>query len=447
MNLEKAVGFIRRFQLLAAGFILLIIGFILSPSPSNAENHAVYVIPVHNEVEKGLHAFLKRGFEEAEANGAQLIVLDIHTPGGQVNAAGEIGKLLDETKIRTVAFINDRALSAGAFISLHADAIYMVPNAQIGAAAIIDQQGNAADKKAQSYWRSAMKSAAENNGLDPLYAMAMADPAIHLPQYHAPKGELLTFSSKEALETGYSKATVRHLDDVLKAEQAAQAPLKKVEESWADKVARFVTSPVVVPILLSLASLGLILELYSPGFGLPGSIGLSSLLLFFYGHLVAGLAGYESIVLFAIGVLLVLAELFLPGGIAGFLGISAVAGSIILAGEDVKWMGMSILIAVAVALLGMILMVKVLGKKMKFFKRMILSDSTNTESGYVSNISRLELIGKTGLAKTPFRPAGTVIVDGERIDAVTEGGFIEAQKKVIIVKVEGSRIVVREIEE
>ncbi|KZR60475.1 NfeD family protein [Pseudobacillus badius] len=423
--------------------LLMGLGF---PVFSQAEEQPVYVVPVHHEVEKGLYAFMERSFEEAAENGAQLIVLDIHTPGGAVDAAGEIGKLLDETDIRTVAFINDRALSAGAFISLHTDAIYMVPNGQIGAAAIIDQQGNMADKKVQSYWRSAMKSAAQTNGLDPKYAIAMADPEVNLPEYGAGKGELLTFSAKEALETGYSKATVRELKQVLQHEKAGEAQVIEVEESWAEKVARFVTNPIVVPILLSLASLGLVLELYSPGFGLPGSVGLASLLLFFYGHLVAGLAGYESVLLFIIGAVLVVAELFLPGGIAGILGFSALAGSILLAGDNVKWMGVSLVIAMAISITAMILMVKVFGKKMKFFKKMILNDATNTESGYVSNVNRSELLGKTGITKTPFRPSGTMMMEKERIDAVSEGGFIAPGKEVVVVKVEGARIVVREID-
>ncbi|KKB43200.1 hypothetical protein QY95_02186 [Bacillus thermotolerans] len=427
--------------------LLLVFSLLLPEAVQAQEEEPVYVVPVHNEVEKGLHAFMKRSFEEAKENGAQLIILDIHTPGGAVDAAGEIGKLMDEMPIRTVAFVNDRALSAGAFISLHADAIYMVPNAQMGAAAIIDQEGNMADQKAQSYWRSAMKSAAETSGLDPIYAIAMADPDVDLPKYNAGKGKLLTFSSKEALETGYSKATVSGIGEVLELEKAEGAPVVEVEESWSEKLARFLTNPVVVPILLSLASLGLVLELYSPGFGIPGAVGLSSLLLFFYGHLVAGLAGYESVLLFIIGAVLIVAEIFLPGGIAGGLGLAAITGSILMAGESMKWMGLSLIVALSVSIIAMTLMVKVFGKKMKFFRKIILSDSTSTESGYVSNTNRSELLGKTGVTKTPFRPAGTAIIDEERIDAVTEGGFIAAGKRIKVVKVEGSRIVIREIED
>ncbi|HZG73264.1 MAG TPA: nodulation protein NfeD [Chondromyces sp.] len=418
----------------------------LTPSYKAEEKADVFVIPVHNEVEKGLNQFLKRAIKEAEESQAELIVLDIHTPGGLVDAAAEIGKLLDGTKTRTVAFINDRALSAGAYIALHTDAIYMMPNAQMGAAAIIDQQGNMADQKAQSYWRSAMKSAAENHGVDPVYAIAMADPDVDLPKYNAGKGKLLTLSSKDALETGYSKMTVNNLNELLAAEGQNSPVIERVEESFSERVARFVTNPVVVPILLSIASLGLIIELYSPGFGLPGAAGLTSLLLFFYGHHVAGLAEYEAILLFVVGVGLIAAEFFLPGGIAGIAGLAAVVGSILMSGESVQLMGISLLIAIAVAIIGMILMVKVLGRKMKFFKKLILTDSTNTEKGYVSNVNRTELVGKMGVTQTPLRPSGTIVVESDRIDAVTEGGYIPANKQVVIVKVEGSRIVVREVE-
>lgn len=420
---------------------------VLIPHTPQASNDQVYVVPLHNEVEKGLYAFLKRALEEAKENKAKLVVLDVHTPGGLVDAATEIGKLLDNSGIRTVAFVNDRALSAGAFISLHTDAIYMVPNGQIGAAAIIDQEGNMADKKAQSYWKAAMKSAAETNGLDPIYAMAMADPDINLPKYDAGKGKLLTLTSKQAEEVEYSKGTTSNLQEVLTAEGLANSEIIKVEESFAEKIARFITNPVVVPILLSIASLGLIVELYSPGFGIAGSMGLLSLVLFFYGHLVAGLAGYESILLFILGIILIVVEFFVPGGIVGILGAVSIISSIVIAGESVKWMGISLLIAFGIASLAMIIMVKVLGKRMKFFKKIILTDSTTTEKGYVSNINRGDLLGKIAVTITPLRPSGTVLANDERIDAVSEGGYIEKDRQVKIIKVEGSRIVVREIDQ
>ena len=431
--------------ILALLIVILGCSFLQPLVGSAKDADRVYVIPIQKEVERGLHAFLERAIKDAEDHDAELIIFDIDTPGGLVDAAGDIGQLMDGIDTKTIAFVNNHALSAGAFISLHADEIYMVPNGQMGAAAVIDQAGNAADKKAQSYWLSAMKSAAESNGRDPQYALAMADESIVIEELGIEKGELLTLGSKEAKEIGYSEGTVKDLDELYETIGVEKSSVKQVEETFAEKLARFITNPVVVPILLSLASIGLIVELYSPGFGIAGSIGLISLVLFFYGHLVAGLAGYETIILFVIGIILIVAEFFLPGGIAGGLGIGAILGSIMLAGGDMMQMGISVLIALLIAAATVIIFVKVFGKKMKFFNKIILNDSTSTENGYVSNANRLDLIGKEGVTKTPLRPSGTVIVEEERIDAVTEGGFIKAGEKVKIVKVEGSRIVVRDI--
>ena len=225
----------------------------------------------------------------------------------------------------------------------------------------------------------------------------------------------------------------------------SDAEVRTLDESFAEKVARFITHPIIIPILLSIGSLGLVLELYSPGFGIPGFMGLSALLLFFYGHLVAGLAGFETIILFVVGLALILLEFFLPGGIVGIIGFVSVIASLFLASDNVVHMGISILIAIGISILASILMIKVFGKKMKLFKRIILTDSTNTEQGYISNKSRVELIGMEGVALTTLRPSGTVILEGERIDVVSEGGYISQGARVIVVKAEGSRVVVREV--
>ncbi|MGF2617136.1 nodulation protein NfeD [Rossellomorea vietnamensis] len=423
-----------------------LIGLMPFNTEAQGEGDIVFVIPIEKEVEKGLNAFLSRGIDDAREAGADTIVFQIDTPGGLVDAAGNIAKLLDNTEIRTVAFVDNRALSAGAFIALHADEIYMVPNGTMGAAAVIDQAGNSAGEKAQSYWLAAMKSAAETSDRDPKYALAMADKNVDLPEVGAGKGELLTLDARTAESVDYSEGTVSNMEELLEEIGMKDAEVVSVEETFAEKLARFITNPVVVPILLSLASLGLVIELYSPGFGVAGSVGLASLLLFFYGHLVAGLAGYETLILFIIGVGLIVAEFFLPGGIAGILGIGAIIGSILMAGGDVVAMGTSLLIAIAVAIIAMVVFVKVFGKKMKLFNKIILKDSTSTESGYVSNVNRLELIGTTGITMTALRPSGTIVIDDERIDAVSEGGFIGQNKPVRVVKVEGSRTVVREIE-
>ncbi|MBX9973085.1 nodulation protein NfeD [Cytobacillus firmus] len=423
-------------------FALLLLG---SPFQGKANNEKVLIVPIEETVEKGLYAFLNRAVQTAEEENASAIIFEINTPGGAVDAAGQIGRLLTSTNVKTISFVNKQALSAGAYIALNTDEIYMVPGSTMGSAAIIDQQGNTAGKKAESYWFAAMQSAASQTDRDPVYALAMADESVDLPDLGAPKGKLLTLTAEQAKEVGYSEGTVDSRAELLKVLGFEGADIQTIDESLAEKVARFITHPVVIPILLSIGSLGLVLELYSPGFGIPGFMGLSALLLFFYGHMVAGLAGYETLILFVIGIGLIIAEFFLPGGIAGIAGIAAVLGSLFLAADNAAHMGMSILIAMGVSVLASILMIKVFGKKMKFFKKIILTDSTNTEKGYISNKSRLELIGLEGYALTSLRPSGTVVIGDERIDVVSEGGFILKGAKVKVVKAEGSRIVVREV--
>ncbi|MFS0644141.1 NfeD family protein [Siminovitchia sp. 179-K 8D1 HS] len=425
--------------LFVAGFLMLL------PAGASAEKNNVYVIPIQNDVEKGLYAFLDRAISRAEANNADLIIFEMNTPGGAVDAARDIGNRIAKTKIRTVTFVNSWAISAGSYIALHTGEIYMTPNAVMGAAAVIDQSGNTAGEKAESMWLAAMEGAAKKSGRDPKIAKAMASGKIDLPGLKE-KGKLLTLEADQALKVGYSEGTVKDVDELLAKIGMADAKIHTVEPTFAESLARIITNPIVVPILLTIASLGLVLELYSPGFGVPGFMGLSALLLFFFGHYVAGLAGYESLLLFVLGLILIAAEFFVAGGILGILGTVAVIGSMLLAGENIVHMAVSIITALFLAILFMIILVKVFGKRMNIFKRFILTDSTSTERGYVSNVNRLELIGRKGVAVTPLRPSGTVLIDDERVDVVAEGSFIDNNTDVKVVKVEGSRIVVRPVE-
>ncbi|GGA32503.1 NfeD family protein [Psychrobacillus lasiicapitis] len=428
-------------------FCLLILSFFLVVPTFTADAPSVYKIPIHKEVEKGLYAFLERSIHDAEEAGASAIIFEINTPGGFVDSAQKIADLLDATSIRKIAYINSEALSAGAFIALHMDEIYMSPSGTIGAAAVIDSIGNTADEKANSAWKAKMINAAKLTGKDPKYAQAMADDQVDLAQYRAPVGKLLTLTAGEALEVKYSNGTVKSLEELLDRTNLSNAKVIESEETFMESVARFVTHPIIVPILLSIASLGLIVELYSPGFGVAGTMGLISIALFFFGHLVAGLAGYETLIIFIVGVLLIIAEFFLPGGISGILGAAAIIFSIILAGGNIVQMSIAVLIALTVAIVGMVIIMKFFGKRLKAFNKIILSDATTTEQGYVSNENRIDLIGKVAVTMTALRPSGTIRIDNERIDAVSDGSFVAKDKKVMIIKVEGSRIVVREVAE
>lgn len=431
-------------------FYILLLTLLLTvvlPPEKNAEdgsNKLVYIIPIENEVERGLEAFLVRSTNEAIEAGANHIIFEIDTPGGRVDSAGQIGKLLQELEIPTTAYIVNEALSAGSYIALNSDTIYMQPNATMGASGVITSDGNAADKKAQSAWIAAMESAAESKGRDPQYAVAMADANVDLPEYGAPKGEFLTLTPKHALDVGYAEGIVQNEVELLHALDLDQAKIVKTETSLAEEIARFVTSPIVIPILLSIASIGLIVELYTPGFGIAGSMGIIALILFFYGHIIAGIAGMEAVILLIVGIILIILEFFVAGGILGFFGVASIVIALLMSGYTLSHMTMSVAIALVAAIIVAVVLYKWIGTERGIFKKLILRDRTMTEQGYVSQVTRTELIGKEGITITPLRPSGTVLFEEERLDVVSEGNFIEKDKKVEIIHVEGVKVVVRE---
>lgn len=431
--------------------ILLILGSVLSffhlqsTVQADGEGQTVYVIPVKDTVERGMAAFLNRTTEEARENGVDHIIFEIDTPGGRVDAAGDIGEIFQDLDVPNSAFVTNRAYSAGSYIALNADAIYMKQTATMGASGVINSDGTAADKKAQSAWISSMVAAAESTGRDPIYARAMADSSVDLKDYGAPEGEFLTLGATDAEEVGYAEGIVDDRNKLLSVLGLSDATVIEENPTLSENIARFLTDPVVIPILLSVASIGLVVELYSPGFGIPGTMGALSLVLFFYGHIVAGLAGYEAIILLVLGIGLVIAEFFLPGGIAGIAGVVAIVSSLMLSSADMGHMAMSIGIALLVTIVVSIVLFKFVGLERGFFRHIILNDSTSSEKGYVSSQNRLDLIGMEGEAITPLRPSGTADFDGERLDVVSEGGFISVHQAVKIIKTEGSRIVVREV--
>ncbi|WP_188206197.1 NfeD family protein [Alkalibacillus aidingensis] len=414
-------------------------------SDNDASTPVVYVVPVEDEVERGLVAFMERSIREAEENFADYIIFEIDTPGGRVDSANEIAGLLNNLTIPSVSYVKSQALSAGSYIALMTDEIYMGTGATMGASGVITGDGNAADSKAQSAWVSAMVAAAERNDRDPIYARAMADDSIDLSEYGAGPDSFLTLSPSQAYEVGYAEGVVNSRDEVLEQLGVENPQIVETSPTFSENIARFVTSPVVIPILLSVASIGLIVELYSPGFGIPGIMGVSSLLLFFYGHLIAGFAGYESMILLLVGLICIILEIFFPSGILGVIGGGAILGAMVISGADMGHMAFSIGISLLVAIILAIILFRKLDTNRGIFKLLVLRDQTSTELGYVSNENRTDLIGKRGKALTFLRPSGAAVFDNERLDVVSEGAFINRDQPVEIVKVEGSRIVVREV--
>lgn len=443
----KWFALIRKMVFLSLIVFAVMISITKPFASSQSNNEVVYFIPIEQTVERGLEAFLKRALETAEAEGADHIVLEIDTPGGLVDAATNIANLLVNTETPITAYVTVKALSAGAYIALNADQIVMAPGTTMGSAAVIDGEGNAAEDKTQSMWLATIESAAELQGRDPIYARAMADKDVDLPEYGAGTGKLLTFKTSGALEAGYAEAIASDRTELLAFLGMEKAEVRELEVSFAEKIARFVTHPIIIPILLSIGSLGLVLELYSPGFGIPGIMGFSALMLFFFGHLFAGFAGFEVLILFAAGIILIIIEIFFPGfGIFGMLGIASITGSMVLASYSTMNILLSILVSVFITIIASILFFKYFGYKGPL-RKMILTNATSSELGYVSNETREELIGKVGYSQTALRPSGTAFFGDERLDVVSEGGYIEQGKNIKVIATKGSRITVREVKE
>ncbi|MEK4850556.1 NfeD family protein [Paenibacillus sp. FSL H7-0756] len=409
----------------------------------------VFIIPVYQEIQRGLQSFLERGFQEAANYGAVLIVLEIDTPGGRVDSAERIGTLVRDSKIPVVAYIKGNAASAGSYIALNADAIIMKPGSMIGAASLVDMNGKSVeDAKMISYWKSKMIGAASLNGRDPEVAAGMMD--VHLvvnrPELGVNKqaGEIIALSSNEALQAGYADRIAGTEQEAITWLGYSTDDIFRIEHTGAEKMSQFLTHPVVMTILLFVGIAGVFIELLVPGFGVPGIVGTLAFALYFFGNYVAGFAGAETLLLFILGLVMLILELFVPSfGILGILGSISLVAGVVRAAYSFTHALFSLGIAFSAAAV-VIVFVAVVFKERGIWNRFILQDSLTRDKGFVPVPEKLRLIGASGMSVTPLRPAGTATFDGERIDVVTEGGFIEAQTAVSVVKVEGGRVVVKE---
>jgi membrane-bound serine protease (ClpP class) len=424
---------------------------LMAQTPAQDRMGPVYRVPVTGVVELGLAPFVERSIREAEAAGASALILDIDTPGGRVDAAERIADAISDASIPVYAYVNRRAFSAGALISLAAREIYMRPGSVIGAATPVGGAGETAPEKIVSAMRSTMRALAEARGLDPRVAEAMVDQDIEIPGV-IEAGKLLTLTTSEAVALDYAT----EVDDwvaLMEVIDTRGAPLRDMQVNWAERLVRFFSHPIVAPFLLSLGFLGLIVEIKTPGFGLAGGAGILALSLFFGSHLLIGLAGMEAVLIFAAGLIFLGIEAFvIPGfGIFGFVG-----GAAVLAGLYLSLLGglptthdyarasgvlsTSLLLVLATSWF----LIRRLPSSRRLSRAGIfLAEDTGRETGYTSAVRRAELVGKTGVAITDLRPSGTGLFDDERIDIVSESEWIPHGTKIRIVSSEGYRHVVR----
>lgn len=440
--------------LLALG--LLSAGLSLYAQPDPTKTNIVYVAPVKGVIDLGLAPFIERVLREAEKNQAVAVVLDINTFGGRVDAAVQIRDALLNSPLRTIAFVDKRAISAGALISLAAETIVMAPGGTIGAATPVQSgpSGTSAtptSEKTVSYVRKEFRATAESRKRPPLVAEAMVDSDVVIPDV-SEKGKLLTLTTQEALKLKVADFQATSIEALLKELNIQHAELRTLTPNWAEEVVRFLTHPVVSSLLVSVAMLGIFLELRTPGFGIPGAIGLSSLSLFMWGHWLVQLAGWEELLLALLGIFLFALELFvIPGfGVVGILGLLALLGALVMStlgvgshSDFVLWavarMGFSLVLAIVLS----VLFLKFL-PKLPMGRKLILSTELETADGFSSAPpSDYQWLGRTGHAHSTLRPAGIADFQGHRVDVVSDGEFIDAGAPIRVLHVDGNRIVVQ----
>lgn len=425
---------------------------------SSAEKapQVVYVAMIEGIIDLGLAPFVQRVLNEAAREKASAVILEINTFGGRVDAAVLIRDALLNAQVRTVAFVNRRAISAGALISLAAQNIVMANGATIGAATPVQmgQPGAGAqpvEEKTVSYVRKEFRATAETRKRPPLVAEAMVDADVAIPDV-IEKGKLLTLTTEEALKLKVADFNVNSIEDLLKQLELPGAEIRRLSENWAENLVRFLTHPIVSSLLMTVGMLGIILEIRTPGFGIPGALGISSLALFFWGHWLVQLAGWEELMLFGAGLVLLFLELFvIPGfGIAGVAGIGALLAGLSLSmiGGGASWEYIiravsHVVFSLLLALLASLLMLRWL-PRLPFGRRLILETGLGTGQMYASAPeSDISWLGKQGITISPLRPAGIAEIQDQRIDVVSDGEFIESEAPIIVTRVDGNRIVVR----
>jgi membrane-bound serine protease (ClpP class) len=309
------------------------------------------------------------------------------------------------------------------------------------------------DEKSVSYVRKEFRATAEVRKRPPEFAEAMVDADVEIAGVVA-KGKLLTLTTSEALTHKVADFTAPSIEAALAAAGIPNAELRRVEQTWAESFVRFLTNPAVSSLLMTIGLLGLIVEIRTPGFAVPGTVGLMSLGLFFWGHWIVRLAGWEELLLVFLGVLLLALEVFvIPGftiaGIAGIVALVAGLGmTLVGAGATVSMFVVAlgrVAISLLVAIAASFVLLRFL-PQLPFGRRLVLNTGMDAEGGYVSAPESDKLwLGRTGTALSAMRPAGIAEIDGSRLDVVSEGAFVEAGAMIQVVRVDGNRIVIRRV--
>jgi membrane-bound serine protease (ClpP class) len=433
----------------------------------------VVILPIREHVMTPLVYLVRRGVKSALDNRADLLVLDMETPGGRVDAAEEIMEILGQFKGRSVTYVNRNAYSAGAFIAVATQEIYMAPESVIGAAAPImlspggggvEAMPETLELKTTSAVSALVRAYAEKNGHNPDVVEAMVDKQKELiidGKVINPKGKILTLTNSEAQrEYGsppkplLSAGTVESLDALIVRLAGADATRTRIEPTGAETVATWINALNFIWLIIGVA--GIYLEFKTPGVALPGVVGVCAFALYFFGSYIAGLSGLEWPALFVLGLLLVLLELFIfPGTVAlGLAGVALMLVTILMAMVDL-YPGPPRLPSLpqltlplrqlALAFAGSLVAVYVLSRvlpKTSLYGVLVSRSASGMTSVQAQAKSQRACLGREGVALSVLRPGGKAQFGDDVLDALTQGEMIARGTRVRIIGYSGREAIV-----
>ena len=427
----------------------------LGPNNTTDSEKRVFFFEIRDEIGPPSWRKTQKAIAQAIEQDADLIILTLNTYGGLVDAADSMRTKILNCPIPIFVLIENNAASAGALISIACDSIYMTPGSTIGAATVVNQEGQAVPDKYQSYMRKKMRATAEQTGRNPDMAEAMVDPDKEVLGV-SEKGKVLTFTSREAIEYGFCEAQVSSTKEVLARNKINDYTKLEYSETFIDQIIALLINPAVSGILIILIIGGIYFELQSPGIGFPLIISVLAAVAYFAPLYIEGLAENWEIVVFIIGLLLIALEIFvIPGfGVAGISGIILTMGGLIL--SMVNNIGFNfepinfdkLLTAILVVLVSSSLSVAgsiFLGVKLlqsSLIGKLVLNSVQDSNEGFISVDQKQDLVGKQGITITVLRPSGKIEIEGELIDANALEGYIEEGSRVQVVKYETSQVTV-----
>jgi membrane-bound serine protease (ClpP class) len=420
-----------------------------------ASAQEAWILRIDGEIGAWTVSYVQRGLREAASGGTDAVVLVFSTPGGLLDSAVETRRLLLEADLRTIAYVSLEALSAGAMLAISCETILFAPGGVMGAATPVLITGGAFDEapeKVISATRSLFRASAELFDRPTEVAEAMVDRDIAIPGL-VEAGKLLTLSSREALQWGYSDGEVASVREWLTAE--GFGTVREVEVQWVDRLIGFLLSPVVAGILIAVGLIGLMVEMLVPGFGIPGLVGFLSLGAFFWAHFLVGFAGWESVAFLLAGLVAIILEIFaftaVDFGFSGLVGLvliglgfyNAMIGPLGAQGQAAQAVATVTISVIASVVLAIVLITRLPKTRLRLGGIILSSAITGRSFGSKDEAgSAGSWLGRSGIAVTDLRPVGVGEFSGERTDVICEEGHLPKGTPIVVIKDHGYRRVV-----